>query len=198
MNTNGLAKLYDCLSPRERLPLIVAAVDRGDAAEADRLAHSAPMRVHRLPDYHGLAEGLLLLSLFHLLTLQERAARFWNTLAVLEDSVIARRGAAPTGDRDQRLHSVARLWAYLYTVEAEAWKRLAAELNLDPETLLRDLPGYGTLRDTEEVIRLMAFTEEEATAYLRQRGGTEVRPVTVEKVLADLWAVLHSRVAWWQ
>ena len=33
MNTNGLAKLYDRLTPKERLPLILAASARGDEAE---------------------------------------------------------------------------------------------------------------------------------------------------------------------
>jgi hypothetical protein len=198
VNTNGLAKLYDRLTPRERLPLIVAAVDRSDAVEANRLADSAPRQGYRLPDYYGLGEGLLLLSLFHLLTLQEHATLFWRTLAVQEESVRARRGAAPTRDTDQRLQGVARMWAYLYTVEAEAWKRLAAELNLDSETLLRDMPCYGTLRETEEIIRRMAFTEGEATAYLRQGGDAEARAVTVEKALAGMRAVLDNRVAWWQ
>jgi hypothetical protein len=38
VNTQNLAKLYYRLTPRERLPLIIAAVEGGDQAEADRLA----------------------------------------------------------------------------------------------------------------------------------------------------------------
>ena len=37
MNTNGLARLYDRLTPRERLPLIMAASARGDEMERERL-----------------------------------------------------------------------------------------------------------------------------------------------------------------
>ena len=36
MNTNGLAKLYGQLTPKERLPLILAASARGDEAERNR------------------------------------------------------------------------------------------------------------------------------------------------------------------
>jgi hypothetical protein len=59
MNTNGLAKHYGILTPEERLPLILAAADRGDAAEADRLAHTAPRKGWELPDYHGFGQALL-------------------------------------------------------------------------------------------------------------------------------------------
>jgi hypothetical protein len=198
MNTNGLAKLYDKLTPRERLPLIVAAVDRGDDAEADRLARSAPRRHCGLPDYHGLAEGLQLLVLFHLLYLQERASHYWHCLALLEqDAWLSKDGKKGRPD-EQRLENVLRMWAYLFVVEADAWKHLAAELQIDPETLLRDVPCYDTLRQTEEAIRLTAFTENEATEYLRQRGDKEAPPPTVETTLAGMRAFLDSRVMWWE
>jgi hypothetical protein len=58
MNTKVLAKLYDRLTPRERLPLILAASARNDEVEGQRLAQSAPRMALRLPDYHGLGEGL--------------------------------------------------------------------------------------------------------------------------------------------
>jgi hypothetical protein len=85
MNTNCLAKLYDRLTPHERLPLIVAASARDDETERQGLAHSAPCDRFRLPDYHGLAEGLLLLSLFHVTQLLDLAVMYWRTTALLED-----------------------------------------------------------------------------------------------------------------
>jgi hypothetical protein len=39
MNTHALAKHYGALTPRERLPLLVAARLRHDDAEEDRLLH---------------------------------------------------------------------------------------------------------------------------------------------------------------
>jgi hypothetical protein len=79
MNTKCLAKLYDHLTPRERLPLILAASARGDDVEGERLARSAPRMALRLPDYHGLGEGLFLASLFHLIGVLDVAALFWLT-----------------------------------------------------------------------------------------------------------------------
>jgi hypothetical protein len=197
MNTNGLAKMYDKLTPRERLPLIMAAVDRGDDAEADRLARSAPRLHFGLPDYHGLAEGLQLLVLFHLLYLQDRAIYYWRCLAMLEQDAWLCADGKESRSTDDRLEQILRMWAYLYVIEADAWKRLATELKIDPETLLGDVPCYHTLRQTEETIRLTAFTEQEAMEYLRLRGDQEARLPTVETTLADMRAFLDNRVTSW-
>ena len=43
MNTNRFDQLYNQLTPRERLPMIMAAHLRGDAAEQNRLVSSARM-----------------------------------------------------------------------------------------------------------------------------------------------------------
>jgi hypothetical protein len=198
MNTNGLARLYGKLAPRERLPLIVAAVDRGDDAEADRLSRSAPRRHFGLPDYHGLAEGVQLLVLFHLLHLQERASHYWHCLALLEQDAWLSRDGQKGRPVEDRLKNVLRTWAYLFVVEADAWRQLAAELQIDQESLLRDAPSYDTLRQTEEAIRLTAFTEQEATEYLRQRGDQEAPPPTVKTTLAGMRAFLDNRVMWWE
>jgi hypothetical protein len=87
--------------------------------------------------------------------------------------------------------------AYLFTVEADAWKRLMAELNIDPETLLRDLPCFDTIRHANDAIRQIAFTEEQATAFLREMDD-EARPITVETVLEEMRAFLDRRIEWWQ
>jgi hypothetical protein len=59
VNTNGLAKLYDRLTPHERLPLIVAAAAWGDDQERQRLMGSAPKKLYEVPDYQGLADGFI-------------------------------------------------------------------------------------------------------------------------------------------
>ncbi len=66
MNTRTLTGLYDRLTPSERIPLIVAAIDRNDEPEANRLSWSAPTFAFRAPDFCGLSDSLLLLSLFHM------------------------------------------------------------------------------------------------------------------------------------
>jgi len=94
------------------------------------------------------------------------------------------------------MQRVAGMWAYLFTAEADGWKRLMAELGIDPETLLRDLPVFDTIRRADKDIRLVAFTEEEATSYLGEKDK-EARPITVESVLAEMRTFLDRRIEWW-
>jgi hypothetical protein len=107
MDANGLTRHYDKLTPRERLPLIVAAVDRGDDAEADRLTRSAPRDGIRLPNYHGLAEGMLLASLFHMMTQLDRIALYWQAEGIVDQYLEIAKGNEQKA-KAQRLSDLAR------------------------------------------------------------------------------------------
>ena len=196
MNTKTLAKMYDLLTPFERLPLIIAAADRGDNAEADRLARTAPRVRLALPDYHGLGDGLLLLSLYHAIGQLELGLMYWQVSAYAaewEEFIVDAKDKA----RAERMWAGARLAAYRFCVEADAWRRLCGELRIDPETLLRDLPCYDTLRRTEEAARLLACTPEEATAHLQRLGPTDAEAPTVEGAARAMRDFIDRRVAWW-
>src|SRR6516164_4054709 len=78
MNFHHLTKLYNELTPSERLSLIVAAGARGDQAEQKRLSASAPKEAYEVPNYYGLANALKEAGHFHLLTLLDLAANFWQ------------------------------------------------------------------------------------------------------------------------
>ena len=60
-----------------------------------------------------------------------------------------------------------RMVAFRFVIESDAWKLLCAELRLDPEAILRHLPGCDMVRGMEEAARQIGFTPEEALAYLR-------------------------------
>ena len=74
MNTKELAKLFDRLTPRERLALILAAAARVDEAERKRLSTSASEETHQVPNYYGLAKTLSEAVHYHMLTLLDLAA----------------------------------------------------------------------------------------------------------------------------
>jgi hypothetical protein len=193
MNTNALAKLYDRLTPRERLSLIVAASGRGDEAERGRLMRTAPTSLYRLPDYHGLADALSDAALMHQLKVLDLVALFLQASASEEQSV-------PLADREQgeRWTRIVRLAAYLITARVDAWRRLCGELGIDPEVLLEDLPGYTTVEGSEQAARALAFTAEEVAAFLREGGDEEVWPVTAETYLAGLREFLDGRERCWE
>ena len=197
MTINDLAKLYDRLTPRERLPLIIAASERGDEAEADRLAHAAP-RIHvGLPDYHGLSQAVLLLTLFHLNEQLDRALAFWQGLAMA-----ALRDAGTLGAEDQAaaegLWDRGRMAGYRLCVEADAWKRVHAELNADSESLLRHLRGHEAVKLAEETARRFPWTAEEAAAYLRRVGPADAEVPTVETAVQAMREFIDQQVAWWR
>lgn len=196
MNTNGLAKLYEHLSPKERLPLIIAASARGDETERNRLAHSAPTARFQLPNYYGWAEGMQLVSLFHLLELLEAAARNWQTAALLEQEESLGKKANPA--RRDRLEELTRITAYVFTVNMDGWKQFCSEFPIaSPDLLLKDLPGYEAVKEAEEAARIVAFNAAEATAWIRKDGHETAEALTAEAVAASLWTFVNAAAERW-
>jgi hypothetical protein len=164
MNSNALAKLYDRLTPLERLPLIAAASLRGDEAEYVRLVNSAPRRLYKLPDYYWHSDNHRTLTLLHLVCMLDLAALYWRASGLLE-SIAALRGA----NAEERCHKILGMLlmlAYRYCNEAEAWRRFCAGLKIDADALMAGMPGFGTVLATEKAARPLAFT----------RGGRGVPP----------------------
>jgi hypothetical protein len=159
MNANGLARHYDRLTAWERLPLLLAALNRGDDAEAERLADAAPTCPAAVPHHFGLWHGLTLLSVAHQMLQMERAYHMACATALLGSGRVS---------GEEALRQL-RMVAFRFVIESDAWKLLCAELRLDPEAILRHLPGGDVVRDMEEAARQLGFTSEEALAYLRSR-----------------------------
>jgi hypothetical protein len=189
VNTNVLAKLYDRLTPQERLPLIFAASIRGDDVERDRLARSAPRNCFRIPDYHGLAEGVLLAAMFHRMEQLDLAALFWRNSAALADERDFR--GKEGNAREARLNGTLRLFAYLFVVNAEGWKRYCSEARLDADRLLSDLPGAGTLDLTEKLARDTAFSRAEASAWIRRKCHDQAEAPTDDEMADAIRALVN-------
>src|SRR5262245_30972580 len=101
----------------------MAAIHRGDDAEAERLADSAPTRPAQVPHYYGLWDGLALLGTCHQMIQLERVCQLFSATAVMMAGDVGK------DEGNQRL----RLLAFRFVVAADAWKLLSAELHLDPE-----------------------------------------------------------------
>jgi hypothetical protein len=195
MNANALAKLYDRLTPWERVPLWLAADARGDGLEKERLATSAPRKLIRVADSYSLLVALHRLA-SHYMMVQLHLACAYQT-AVGAD-------LAGLAENDGTL----RMVAYDLTSSADLWQRFCAELGFDAELLLKDLPGFATLKATVEAARPDAFTEEEAAAILgrlheaaeqaagRAPGGNRVyRMRAVEDQLKEMRETLEQLAA---
>jgi hypothetical protein len=162
MTANELAKLYDRLNPWERVPLWLAAGARGDEAERQRLARSAPRKTFQVPDTYGPLEELRTVAARHVMRQLDLACWYWFAL-----------GALGAESEDVRpLWKALRMVAFEVAANAALWQRFCADLGIDPDLLLKAFPGYATVKETEEESRLDAF-KEEAMAYLRRRLETK-------------------------
>src|SRR5437763_549523 len=143
MNMTALARHYDMLMPWERLPLLVAAEARHDAVEYDRLARSAPKRLFSVPDCRGLLEGLAAVAQQYVLQQLDSAAFFWRRWALEEpDSIDPQQESR---HQDSRAWPALQFEAYKVVVRADGWKLLCAELQIDADLILRELPGHETV-----------------------------------------------------
>jgi hypothetical protein len=195
MNTNGLAKLYEHLTPAERLPLILAASARGDEAERNRLARSAPKAAFRLPDYHGLAEAMRFASMLQLIELLDAAAYYWQSVGLLEQEIL---GAKKDKELRNRFEKMTRIFAYLFVVKLDGWRLFCARHNYDTDFLLRGLPGYGTVCRAEEEAREMAFTPEEADEWAKRSRKDAPRLIRPEDEAAAIGVLVKSHAQWWE
>jgi hypothetical protein len=164
VNTNNLAKLYDRLKPAERLPLLIAATRRGDEAEQQRLMQAAPRTAYRVPDHLALTLALEEAATLHLVALLDRAANFWQAWGLWGWCQHSSRRKLP--EEQARMLGFARLHAYHFTTHVEAWQRFCAEQQIEPEALLDFMPGYDSIQRTQEHVRDLAYTYEEATIFL--------------------------------
>lgn len=184
MRSSALSRHYSILTPRERLPLLVAASVRGDHAEVEQLVRQAPTDLFRIPNYRRLAECMAHLALLHLIQTLEYAALLWKTEALL---------AKGAPHLHAQLHQVDGVYAYLLLVECDAWDRFCRELHIDPAVLIRDMPGYTTMQRAVEAARLAACTAEAALQSVQERWGPQACLPTVNELLADYRTALASR-----
>lgn len=209
MNSDQLARYYETLTPWERLPLLVAASARDDKVEEDRLARSAPRLAFRVPDYWGLAEGLDDLAKLYLLEQLDLSVGYWRLTGLLGQEPLGR-PSREDRRREKRQWQLVKMLAYRSVVLADGWRLLCTQLQVDPEVLLRELTGHQAVEQMEEVARLMAFSAEEALAYLRAsaeavrpaEGDTtavrrECRLDTAAGVAQSMRAFLQARLESW-
>ncbi len=160
----GAAALYYAgLTLAERIPPLLAATARDDLTEADRLAATAPKIVVQMPDLLPRLQALQMLALHHGLQLLDLLIDF-NRLSDLMDLC----DCEATDPRKQaRWVASQRLLATVLTAHADGWREFCGDLNIDPEALLCDLPGFNHLQREEARFRSLAYpTAEEANAVV--------------------------------
>lgn len=210
---------YEGLTPLPRVRLIYAAGKRGDTAEQERLAKSAPRVTWDIPDFQGLSEALSELPLFCLSTLLNLCCTFWRASGLHTRQCVEQGDGEGDDDDDadadaevvlkdsdgtdlrvpsrSQVFRAERLTAYRLGVHLEALRLLSDELGVDLAGDIQTFPEWRTVADTERVCRLLAFSHDEAVAWLRSQGqpGEVDTPATVA---AQLRGYIDQRAQRWQ
>jgi hypothetical protein len=160
MSFRGLHKrldrleVYDPVTPFERFRLCLAAIDRGDEGERQRLVRGAGP-VHRtVPDYQPYAAALADLAEPFFMDLLETAAAFHDART------------CGTGELDQ-LH--VRLAGFVLRVWAAGWSRFCEWMGFPPFLLWQDSPSFDWLQRALKLTEEEAFTPAEFLHWLDRR-----------------------------
>jgi hypothetical protein len=215
MNFQRLTKLYDRLTPPERLPLLIAALIRGDSVEQARLMDSAPLQAFQVADYHGLAQAFWRAADFQIMGLLNLAAHFWRCLSQwlqldsgAESTAAADQGPdAKAGTQQAAAAEAAGLACYhaaRFVAHLDGWKQFCLAMHMDPEVVLNFMPGRDTIERTERQARQVAFSPEEAAQFLRSltmavkgNDSLERQPLKLETAeeLANGWCEIVDQAA---
>ena len=212
MNTNNLNKLYDRLTARERLTLLISASARGDPVDRQRLLASAPSQPYAIPHHHAVAQAFAWASTMHVLTLLDIAASFWQwwglwgwgELRSQRRSVPDQAGAAAAKDAKEeegelvRDMCMVRYQAYLFVTHREGWRQFCKEWPIEPEALLQSNPGWDMVVRTEAQARQHAYCPEDAAMFLLSEIRLPEEGTYEELELPRVLTVAEVAHAWHQ
>jgi hypothetical protein len=202
VNTKALAKLYDRLTPSERLPLILAARERGDDAEAERLADAAGRITLSMSDHAPYAHAFDELATLVLLELLDDAGAYFDAFHhALEardlfdeeglddgdaeeggDETDTEADARPAADAaggpsiSERQMDAALAFGFVLRVKADGWKLFCERRNIPPLAPWKCLPGFDRLQRILTLADQDAFAPEAFVGWLnriRRAGAPE-------------------------
>jgi hypothetical protein len=219
VNTKTLATHYSQLSAEERFRLIVAASDRGDEAERERLMNASKRITFSNVDYSPFAQALQELATLVFLDLVEEAAAFddaherWSDAEGMgimdrkkDNSATAKKDAGTIKDR---LFHLFLAQGFVLRTSAAGWKLFCDRMAFTPFGLWQYLPGFERLQHELNIVEGTpdrpgpAFTPKGMVRWLntvRPPGkpeATEADIMTAERIADALDARFRKRVEWW-
>ena len=178
MNTNQLTKHYATLSPDERLPLLIAARNRGDEIEENRLTVTAPPVLYRMGDHCKLHQAFHLLAYFHFMELVHLAGRYQHCLALadaFDDDVLS-----------NRMIDAGNLYGYVFFANLEGWRSFTDHQGIEWDALFRDLPGFDTVQRTQGQYSISdPITQEAAMKLFSKLGEAPPQGIITAELVAN-------------
>jgi hypothetical protein len=175
MNTRTLSKNYAYLTPEERVPLLIAAMGRGDDLEVDRLLQTSKKETWTRGSHGGYAHAVLELTSLHREQLLDLAAVFHHAMVLIQMEARWRgESRKKLADAESDLfRKDARLVAHQFVAMVDGWQLFCQEMNFDGDALMRMGIGLETIYRTHRIACTYAFSEEDADAHVRACEGIE-------------------------
>ncbi len=169
MTANSLGKLYDRLTPWERVRAIIAAEKRGDENERTRLWETAPRICYSEPYMVvDLIQMLFLMASFYRADLLTSLA--WFNYCMDCGNQLADDDAFDV-EQQSKLWRIGKFHAFLFYHKLDTWRAVCAELEIDADRVLPSVfPGGELGEESEPRLREWAFTPEQAADYLKTMG----------------------------
>jgi hypothetical protein len=213
VNTKTLANHYAQLSAEERFRLIVAAGDRGDEAEQQRLSNASKIITFSNVDYSPFTQALRELAILTFLDLVEEAAMYRDAFERWSDADTTGISSATAKKRNltskDRASGVFLAQGFMLRTKAAGWKLFCERMSISPFGIWQYLPGFERLQCELNIVEGTldrpgsAYTPKGVVCWLntvRPSGDpevTEARIMTAERCANSLDTMFRERVKWW-
>ena len=201
--TNGVAKLYDRLTAKERATALLAAVVRRDEVEKQRLLASAPLFPWRIAHHCGHVRAAWTLTALARHEHLAAVADYWfaMTFALCAESELPEQGDAAEAERKEKRDPDAerRTWKAIADVtlfklkrERDAWRQACDKLGIPAEYENEFDGGSVAFAHTLSRLEENAPTGDELRSVLRELGGEDITSAA-----ADLssWLKMYEQLA---
>jgi len=153
MNITAITKHYDKLTINERFALMQAAIMRGDDADRDALARTAPRKRWEMPNTMGLVDAFEAAAEWHVMGLSAMRGDFYFLLSLVDEPIqlVHKKDKHPL-DIDELMTKL----IHDILVTCEAWRRVCSDYGVDPSRILEGLPGVEPLELFEVTVQAAA------------------------------------------
>ena len=195
--TNGVAKLYDRLTAKERATALLAAVVRRDEVEKQRLLASAPLVPWRIAHHCGHVRAAWTLTALARHEHLAAVADYWfaMTFALCAESDDAKsepkEQPAPVAERRQ-WKAIADVTLFKLKRDRDAWRQACEQLGIPAEYENEFDGGSVAFAHTLSRLEENAPTGDELRSVLRELGGEDITSAA-----ADLssWLKMYEQLA---
>ena len=181
---------YDPNSPsaipkRDRLVRQIRAMQNNDKMELRMLEKLTPVYLYRMSDIHQAQQTLYVQAILHANGQLETLCWFLQIMWSISDSWLP--GAKENGPHSEKLDWAAKLLAYRYKTDHEAWVKYTSDLGIDGEYLLRGNYSGTALEKLGAYLLDHAPTVDELREWYASKGTNLDGLGTVEDQTKKLW-----------